>query len=69
MESYLHQMEFEYEGLIDLEDVHASPILDAKYGKVEIKEIIKDNYSQLDLGKQRQLRDVFLKHKSLFDRV
>ena len=62
-------MELEYEGLIGLEDVHESPILGAKYGKVEIKEIIKDDYSQLDLGKQRQLRDVFLKHKALFDRV
>ena len=62
-------MRLEYEGLIGLEDVYASPILDAKYSKVEIKEIIKDNYSQLDLGKQRQLRDVFLKHKALFDRV
>ena len=62
-------MKLEYEGLIGLEDVHESPFLDAKYGKVKIKEIIKDNYSQSDLGKQRQLRDVFLKHKALFDRV
>ena len=54
-----------------LEDVYALPILvlDAKYGKVEMEEVIKDNFSHLDLGKQCQLRDVLLKHETLVDGV
>ena len=51
------------------EDDYASTILDAKYGKVEIEEVIKDTCSHLDPGKQRQLRDVLLKHETLFDGV
>ena len=66
-ESYLYQMDLEGEGLDDLEEAYASPILDAKYGKVEIEEVIKDNCSHLDPGKQRQLRDILLKHEALFD--
>ena len=65
METYLYQMGLEDEGLDALEEVYASPILDAKYGKVEIEEAIKDNYSCLDPGKQCQLRDVLLKHETL----
>ena len=49
--------------------MYASPILDAKYRKVEIEEIIKDHYSRLDSGKQPQLRDVLLKHETLFDGI
>ena len=69
VDSYLYQMELEDEGLIDLEDAYASPILDAKYDKVEIEEVIRDNCSHLDPVKQRQLRDVLLKHETLFDGV
>ena len=36
VESYLYQMDFEGEGLDDLEEAYALPVLDAKYGKVEI---------------------------------
>ena len=55
--------------LDDLKEAYASPILDAKYGKVEIEEAIKDNCSHLDPGKQRQLRDILLKRETLFDGV
>ena len=61
-ESYLYQMELEDEGLDDLENAYASPILDVKYGKVKIYEVIKDNCPHLDPGKQCQRRDVLLKH-------
>ena len=57
-ESDLYQMDLENEGLDTLEEAYASPILDAKYRKVEIEEVIKNNCSRLDPGKQRQLRDV-----------
>jgi len=67
VESYLYQMDLENEGLDALEEAYASPILDTKYGKVEIEEVIKDNCSHLDPGKQRQLRDTLLKHETLFD--
>ena len=39
------------EGFDALEDAYASPILDAKYGRVEIEKLIKDNCSRLDPGK------------------
>ena len=58
VESYLYQMDFEGEGLDDLEEAYALPVLDAKYGKVEKEEVIKDNCSHLDPGKQRQSRDI-----------
>ena len=54
VESYLYQMDLENEVLDTLEEAYASPILDAKYGKVEIEEVIKDIYSHLDPGKPRQ---------------
>ena len=54
----MYQLDLEGEGLDDLEEAYASPILDAKYGKVEIEEVIKDNCSHLDPGKQRQSRDI-----------
>ena len=63
LESCLYQMNLEDEGFEALEDAYASPILDAKYGKVEIEEVIKDNCSHLDPDKQHQLRDVLLKHE------
>ena len=44
-------MKLEDEGLVDLEYAYASPILDAKYDKVEIEEVIRDNFSHLDPGK------------------
>ena len=42
VESYLYQMDLKNEGFDALEDAYASPILDAKYGKVEIEEVIRD---------------------------
>ena len=42
MESYLYQNDLEDEGPDALEDAYASPILDAKYRKVDIKEVTKD---------------------------
>ena len=69
VESYLYQMDFENEGLATLEEAYASPILEAKYGNVEIEQVIKDNCSYLDPGKQRQLRDVLLKHETLLDGI
>ena len=51
VESYLYQMDLEDKGFYALEDAYASPILDAKYGKVEIEEVIKENCSHLDPDK------------------
>ena len=48
-------MDFGDEGPDALEDVYTSSILDAKYEKVDIEEIIKDNCSRLGPGKQHQL--------------
>ena len=42
-------------------------LLGAKYGKVEIEEVIKDNCSYLHPLKRRQLRDALLKHGTLFN--
>ena len=69
VESYLYQMDLEDERCNDLEEAYASPILDAKYGKVEIEEVIKDNCSHLSPDKQCQLRDMLLKHETLFGGV
>ena len=69
VETYLYQMDLEDEWFDALEEAYASPILDAKYGKVEIEEVIKDNYSHLYPGKQRQLTNILLKHEVLFDGV
>ena len=46
-------MDFEDEGPDALEVAYASQFLDAKYGKIRIEEVIKDNCSRLDPGKQR----------------
>ena len=62
-------MDLEDEGFDDLEEAYASPILDAKYGKVQIEEVIKDNCCHLSPDIQRQLRDILLKHETLFDRL
>ena len=51
VESYLYYMDHEDEGPDTLEYAYISPILDAKYGNVDIGEIIKDNCSHLDPGK------------------
>ena len=56
-------MDFEDEGPDALEDAYTSSILDAKYEKVDIEEIIKDNCSHLGPGKQHQLRVMVLKHE------
>ena len=69
VESYSYQMDLEDEGFDDLEEADASPILDATHGKVEIEEVIKDNCSHLSPNKQHQLRDILLKHETLFDGV
>ena len=55
IESYSWHMDFGDEGPDALEDVYTSSILDAKYEKVDIEEIIKDNCSRLGPGKQHQL--------------
>ena len=44
VESYLYQMDLEDEDLSEL-GAYASPILDAKYEKVDIGEIIKEHCS------------------------
>ena len=53
VETYLYQMDLEDEGPDALEVAYASQFLDAKYGKIRIEEVIKDNCSRLDPGKQR----------------
>ena len=47
IESYLYQMDLEDEGLSDLES-YASSILDAKYEKVDIEDLIKEHCSRLN---------------------
>ena len=62
IESYLYHTNLEDEGPDSIEDAYVSPILDAKYEKVDIEKVIKDNCAHLDPGKQRQLRVVLLNH-------
>ena len=60
--------DLEDEGLSEL-DAYASTILDAKYEKVDIEELIKEHCSHLNKTQQDQLKEVFLKYDKLFDRV
>ena len=68
VKSYLYQMNLEGEGSSEL-DAYASPILDAKYEKVDIEEIIKEHCSHLNKTQQGQLKDILLKYDKLFDGV
>ena len=52
----------------DLE-AYASPILDAKYEKVYIEDLIKEHRSHLTKKQQDQLKEVLLKYDKLFDGV
>ena len=61
-------MDLEDEGLSEL-DAYASPILDAKYEKVDTEEIIKEHCSHLNKTQQDQLKEILLKHDKLFDGV
>ena len=47
IESYLDQMDLKDKGLSDLE-AYASSILDAKYEKVDIEDLIKEHCSRLN---------------------
>ena len=68
IESYLYQMDLEDEGLSDLE-AYASPILDAKYEKVDIEDLIEEHCSHLNKTQQDQSNKVLLKYDKLFDEV
>ena len=57
IESYLDQMDLKDKGLSDLE-AYASSILDAKYEKVDIEDLIKEHYSHLNNTQQDQLKEV-----------
>ena len=50
-------------------DACASPILDAKYEKVDIEDLIKEHCSHLNKTQQDQLKEVLLKYDKLFDGV
>ena len=47
VDSYLYQMDLEDEGLSEI-DAYASPILDSKYEKVGIEELIKEQCLHLN---------------------
>ena len=68
VESYLYQMDLEDEDLPDLE-AYASTILDAKYEKVDIDDLIKEHCSHLNKVQQNQLKEILLKYDKLFDGV
>ena len=46
---------------------YASPILDAKYDKVDIEEIIEEHCLHLNKAQQGQLKDILLNYYKLFD--
>ena len=56
-------------GLSDLEEAYASPILEAKYEKVDVEDLLKEHCSHLNQTQQGQLKEVLLKYDKLFDGV
>ena len=68
-ESYLYQMDSEDKDLTDLEEACASPVLDAKYEKAGVEELVQEHCSHLDETQQSQLKEVLLKYDKLFDGV
>ena len=68
VESYLYQMDLEDEDLSNME-AYASTILDAKYEKVDIDDLIEEHCSHLGKVQQNQLKEVLLKYDKLFDGV
>ena len=60
VESYLYQMDLEDEDLPDLE-AYASTILDAKYEKVDVSDLIEEHCSHLNKVQQNQLKELLLK--------
>ena len=66
VESYLTQMELEENGF-DVDSYAASSILDAKYEKVDIDEVIEENCSHLTPEQQLELRNLLKQHDKLFD--
>ena len=51
----------------DLFSYLASPMLDAKYEKVNIDDVISENCQHLTLDQQRELHGLLLKYRKLFD--
>ena len=68
VESYLYQMDLEDEDLSNME-AYASTILDAKYEKVDIDDLIEEHCSHLGKVQQNQLKEVLIKYDKLFDGV
>ena len=68
VESYLYQMDLEDEDLSNTE-AYASTILDAKYEKVDIDDLIEEHCSHLGKVQQNQLKEVLIKYDKLFDGV
>jgi len=66
VEQYLNQMEIEEMG-IDIDSYLSTPILEAKYVKWSIDEVIKDHCSHLNVKQQAELHQLLTRHAKLFD--
>ncbi len=66
VEQYLNQMEIEEMG-IDIDSYLSAPILEAKYDKWSIDEVIKDHCSHLNVKQQAELHQLLTRHAKLFD--
>ena len=66
VEQYLLQMEME-DMEFDLDSYLTAPILDAKYAKVDIDEVVYERCTHLSPDQQRTLHQVLSRHTKLFD--
>ncbi|KAL7531724.1 hypothetical protein ACHAWF_003887, partial [Thalassiosira exigua] len=66
VERYLADMEVEELGF-DLDSYLAAPILDDKYDKLDVEEVITEHCAHLTLQQQADLRQLFSRHTKLFD--
>ena len=68
-ESYLYQMDSKDNDLADLEYACASPILDAKYGKTDDEELVREHIHTRMKPNKANWKGVLLKYEILFDGV
>ena len=66
VDGYLSQLEKEDMGF-DLNSYLSSPMLDAKYEKVNIDDVISEHCQHLTLDQQQDLCGLLLKYRKLFD--
>ena len=66
VEQYLSQLERDELG-IDIDSYLSSPILDAKYEKLDIDHVVTTHCAHLSASQQEELKALLSKHSKLFD--